>query len=80
MQEMQGAGVRPLGREDLLGEETATRSSIPAWETPWTEESVGLQSVPGVTKSRTRLSGLAPVLTDTPTDGLPPWGPVPGGW
>ena len=34
----------------------------------------------GCEKSRTRLSGLAPVLTDTRTDGLPPWGPLPGGW
>ena len=26
------------------GEETATRSSLPAWKTPWLEEPGGLQS------------------------------------
>ena len=28
----------------------ATHSSIPAWETPWTEQPGGLQSIHGVTK------------------------------
>jgi len=32
-----------LGWEDLLGEGTATHSSILAWEIPWTEEPGGLQ-------------------------------------
>ena len=32
-----------LGREDLLGEEMATHSSIVAWEIPWTEEPGRLQ-------------------------------------
>ena len=33
------------GREDPLEKETATHSSILAWETPWTEESGLLQSM-----------------------------------
>ena len=52
MQEMQ---VRSLGQEDPLEKEMATRSSILAWETPWTEEFDGLLQVQGVAKSRTRL-------------------------
>ena len=40
-QEMQ---VRSWGQEDPLEKEMATHSSILAWETPWTEESGGLQS------------------------------------
>ena len=42
---IQETGVRSLGREDPLGKETATHSSILAWEIPWTEETGGLQSV-----------------------------------
>ena len=42
MQEMQ---ARSLGQEDPLEEETATHSSILAWEIPWTEEPGGLQSM-----------------------------------
>ena len=34
--------VQPLGREDPLGEGTATDSSILAWRTPLTEEPGGL--------------------------------------
>ena len=30
--------VRPLGQENLLGEEMESHSSILAWEIPWTEE------------------------------------------
>ena len=37
----------------------ATHSSILAWEVPWTEESVGQQSVHRVAKSGTRLSTYA---------------------
>ena len=37
--------VRSLGQEDPLEEETATHSSILAWEIPWTEEPGGLQPV-----------------------------------
>ena len=36
--------VPSLDWEDPLGKEMATHSSILAWEIPWTEESVGLQS------------------------------------
>ena len=36
--------VRSLGQEDPLEKETATHSSILAWEIPWTEEPDGLQS------------------------------------
>ena len=43
MQEMQETQLRSLGQEDSLEEEMATHSSILAWETPWTEESGGLQ-------------------------------------
>ena len=42
IQEMQ---VGSLGREDPLEKEMATHSSILAWETPSTEEPVGLQSM-----------------------------------
>ena len=42
MQEMQ---VRFLDWEDLLEMETATHSSILAWEIPWSEEPGGLQSL-----------------------------------
>ena len=38
------AGSIP-GSEDPLAQETATHSSIPAWQIPWTEEPDGLQSV-----------------------------------
>ena len=41
--------------EDLLEEEMATHSSIPAWEIPCTEEPGGLQSM-GLRKSWIRLS------------------------
>ena len=34
--------VQFLGREDPLEKETATHSSILAWEIPWTEEAGGL--------------------------------------
>ena len=42
MQEMQ---VWSLGQKDPLENEMATRSSILAWEIPWTEEAGGLQSM-----------------------------------
>ena len=34
-----------LGQEDPLEKEMATHSSIIAWETPWTEEPGGLQTM-----------------------------------
>ena len=40
-----GDMVCPLGGEEPLEKETAPHSSIPAWETPWTEEFGGLQSM-----------------------------------
>ena len=42
MQEMQ---VQSLSREDPLEKETATHSSILAWEIPWTEKPGRLQSM-----------------------------------
>ena len=42
---MQEMWVQSLGQEDPLEEEMATRSSILAWEIPWTEEPGGLQSM-----------------------------------
>ena len=48
--------IHPLGREDLLEREMATRSSILSWRIPWTEKPGGLHIVHGVAKSRTQLS------------------------
>ena len=45
MQKMQETQVWPLGQEDPLEKEMATRSSILAWSIPWTEEPGGLQSI-----------------------------------
>ena len=45
MQETKETWVRSLGWEDSLEEGMATHSSIFAWEIPWTEEPVGLQSI-----------------------------------
>ena len=42
MQETEETRVRSLGRKDPLEKEMATRSSIPAWKIPWTEEPGGL--------------------------------------
>ena len=39
---MQGTHVWSLGREDPLEEKMATRSSILAWNMPWTEEPGGV--------------------------------------
>ena len=47
--------VRSLGWEDPLEEGTATHSSILAWETSWTEEPGGPQSMESQ-NSWTRLS------------------------
>ena len=38
---MRETQVQSLGREDPLEKEMATQSSIPAWETLWTEEPGG---------------------------------------
>ena len=50
---MRETRVPSLGQEDLLEKETATHSSILAWEIPWTEEPGGVH---GVTKSQTQLN------------------------
>ena len=49
---MRETQVQSLGQEDPLEKEMATRSSILAWEIPWTEETGGLQSM-GSQKSQT---------------------------
>ena len=41
----QEAWVRPLGQEDTLEKEKATRSNILAWEVPWTKEPSRLKSM-----------------------------------
>ena len=51
---MRETKVQSLGREDLLEKEMANHS-IFAWEIPWTEETVWLQSK-GSPKSLTGLS------------------------
>ena len=52
---MQETWVRSLGWEDPLEKEMASCSSTLAWETPWTEEPGGLQSMESQ-KSQTQLS------------------------
>ena len=52
---MQEAQIQALGQVDPLEKEMSTRSSILAWEIPWTEEPGGLQSM-GLRKSRTGMS------------------------
>ena len=42
---MQETQVRSLGWEDPLEKGMATYSSILEWRIPWTEESIGLQSM-----------------------------------
>ena len=42
---MQETWLRSLGWEVTMEKEMATHSSILAWETPWTEEPGGLQSM-----------------------------------
>ena len=42
---MQETQVQSLGQEDSLEKEMAAHSSVPAWETSWTEEPGGLQSI-----------------------------------
>ena len=44
MPAMQVTWVQSLSREDGLGKEMATHSSIFAWEIPWSEGPDGLQS------------------------------------
>ena len=42
---MQDMRIWSLGQEDPLEKETATHSSVLAWEIPWTEEPGELQSM-----------------------------------
>ena len=42
---MQETQVQTLDQEDPLEKEMATHSSILAWQTPWTDEPGGLQSM-----------------------------------
>ena len=49
--------VQSLGREDPLGNEMVTHSSILAWEIPWTEKPDGLQPM-GLHRSRIQLKRL----------------------
>ena len=42
---VQETQVQSLGWEDPVEKEVAPHSSILAWETPWTEETGGLQSM-----------------------------------
>ena len=51
MQKTQEMQILSLGREDRLVKETATYSSILAWEIPWTEETGGLKSM-GLRRAR----------------------------
>ena len=55
---MQGMWAWSLCWEDALEEGLATRSSILAWEIPWTEEPGGLPSM-GLQKSWTNLDDWA---------------------
>ena len=45
MQVTQETKVRSLGQEDSLEEKMATHLSIVAWETPWSEDTGGIQSM-----------------------------------
>ena len=49
---LQETRVQSLGQEDPLEKEMATRSSVLAWEIPWTNEPGGLLFM-GSQKSRT---------------------------
>ena len=52
---MQETQIQSLGLEDTLEKEMAPYSGILTWETPWTEEPGGLQSI-GSQKSWTPLN------------------------
>jgi len=51
MQKTQDTWIQSLGLEDPLKEEIATHSRILTWETPWTRDPDGLQSM-GSQKSK----------------------------
>ena len=54
---LQETQLPSLGQEDPLHKEMATHSSILSWETPWTEEPGGLQSM-ALEKSQTLNNNL----------------------
>ena len=54
-----GDRVQFLDKEDTLGKEMATHSSIFAWRIPWTEEPGGLQSM-GLQRVRHNLATKPP--------------------
>ena len=66
--------IQSLGGEDPPEEEMATHSSILAWETPWTEEPGGVQSVGS--QSQTRLGNYRTRRADLkdPAGILSRWG------
>ena len=77
MQEIQ---VWFLGWENPLEEEVATHSSILAWESTWTEEAGGLESMGSqrVGLLLLLLSRFSRVRLCNPIDGSPPGSSVPG--
>ena len=54
--------VLSLGRKDPLEKEMTTHSSILDWESPWTEEPGGLQSMVSQ-KNQTQLSNHTTIVT-----------------
>ena len=61
---VQETWVQSLNQEDPLEEETATHSSILAWEIPWMEEPSGLQSML-LQESQTQLSDSTSMTIST---------------
>ena len=59
---IQETRVQSLGGENPVKKGMATHSSILAWRIPWTEKPGGA-TVPGVTKSQTRLKQLTLQVT-----------------
>ena len=70
MQETQETGVRSPGLEDPLEEEMATRSSILAWEIPWSEEPGGLLSMGSQESDMTACAGPRATPTEALGKGL----------
>ena len=53
---MRETWVQSLGREDPLEEGMATHSNILAWETLWTEEPSGMESIGSQRVGQTQMS------------------------
>ena len=66
---MQGTWVRPLRWADPLEKDMAARSSILAWEIPWTEEPGGLRST-GCKESGTEHSNSRTSTNNLNVDGF----------